>query len=83
LVRFPVVCPVCGGREELEARTPDEVLALLSCAIPECPRCGWAREEDGTSPVWGVYGEVYHAHLEGREVRQSLLDELGMGLEGP
>jgi hypothetical protein len=83
MVRFPVVCRVCGGHEELEARTPDEVLALMSCAIPPCPHCGWAREEDGTSPVWERYGEVYHAHMEGHEVKQSFLDELDRGIEGP
>ena len=80
MVGFPVVCPVCGTREELDARTADEVSVLMTCAIPSCPNCGWAREEDHDSPVWERFEPVYEARLEGEEVRQGLVDELSRGL---
>lgn len=79
MTNIPVVCPVCGAREELTARTPDEVKALLTCALPSCPQCGWAREEDRTSPVWERLDRVYLDHLEGREVSQAIVDRLGRG----
>lgn len=76
MASFPVVCPVCGAREELAARTPEEVKALVTCALPACPHCGWAREEDRSSPLWERLDSVYLAHLEGQEVSQALLDQL-------
>jgi rubredoxin len=74
------MCPVCGGREVLEARTPIEVLGLLGCALPACPTCGWAQEEDRSDPVWDRCGEVYAAHWKGEEVKQSRVDDLFRGL---
>jgi hypothetical protein len=80
MVGFPVVCPVCGAREVLDARTAEEVSALMTCAIPACPRCGWAREEDRDSPVWQRFSPVYEARLQGDEVKQGLVEELSRGL---
>jgi hypothetical protein len=67
---------VCGAREELKARTVEEVSALMTCALPACPVCGWAREEDHDSPVWDHFQAVYMERLDGGEVRQGLVDEL-------
>ncbi len=80
MVGFPVVCPVCGAREVLDARTASEVCALMTCALPACPTCGWAREEDHDSPVWERFDPVYEARFEGEEVRQGLVDEISRGL---
>ena len=80
MVNFPVVCPVCGRRDELEASTPDEVLGLLECALPCCPECGWQREEDHRSPVWYRFDQVYKEHTNGHEISQAMVDELSRGL---
>jgi hypothetical protein len=80
MVNFPVVCPVCGRREELEASTPDEVLGLLEHELPRCPDCGWQREEDHRSPVWDRFGEVYKEHMNGHSVSQAHVDHLSRGL---
>ena len=80
MVGFPVVCPVCGAREELKARTVGEVSELMSCALPACPVCGWAREEDHDSPVWDRFQPVYMERVDGGEVKQGLVDELSRGL---
>ena len=79
MTKVPVVCPVCGAREELTARTPEEVKALVTCALPSCPHCGWAREEDRSSPVWERLDRVYLAHLDGQDFNQSMLDRLERG----
>jgi hypothetical protein len=81
MVGFPVVCPVCGAREELEARTPQEVCSMMTCAIPACPNCGWAREEDRASPVWDRFEPVYGLAVDGREVKQSMVEDLAKGIE--
>jgi hypothetical protein len=80
MVDFPVVCPVCGAREELRARTVGEVSMLMACALPACPVCGWAREEDHKNPVWDHFQAVYTARLDGGEIKQGLVDELSRGL---
>ena len=80
MVYFPVVCPVCGRRDDLEASTLEEVLGLLECALPHCPDCGWQREEDHRSPVWDRFGEVYKEHMNGHLVSQALVDQLSRGL---
>ena len=80
MVGFPVKYPVCGAREELKARTVEEVSALMTCALPACPVCGWAREEDHASPVWDHFQAVYTARLEGCEIKQGLVDEISRGL---
>ena len=72
MVGFPVVCPVCGAREELDATTVSDVCTLMNC--------GWAREEDHESPVWEHFEPVFEARLEGEEVKQGLVDELFRGL---
>jgi hypothetical protein len=76
MARFPVVCPVCGNREEIAASTVNEVVSLLCCALPSCPTCGWAREEDAESPLWGSFAKVYNAHIQGEDIKQAWLDEL-------
>jgi hypothetical protein len=70
---------VCGAREELNARTVEEVTSLLTCAIPDCPECGWAREEDKADPGWERLAPVYDACVDGYEVKQGWVDELARG----
>jgi len=53
---------------------------LMTCALPACPVCGWAREEDHKSPVWDHFQAVYTARFDGGEVKQGLVDELSRGL---
>ena len=79
MVRLSVVCPVCGAREELECGNVDEVTSLLTCAIPPCPRCGWAREEDASDPKWRRLAPVFDASLKGWEIEESWVDELARG----
>jgi len=79
LVSLSVMCPVCGAREELEACTAEEITSLLTCAIPTCPACGWAREEDRSDPAWERLSPVYSAAVDGREVKQGWVDELARG----
>jgi rubredoxin len=79
MVGLNVVCPVCGAREELEACTVEEVTSLLMCAIPPCPTCGWAREEDKGDPGWARLSPVYTAAVDGRHIKQGWLDDLAHG----
>ncbi len=79
MVGLSVVCPVCGMREELEACSVKEVTSLLTCAIPPCPTCGWAREEDKGDPAWERLSPVFSAALDGREVEQVWVDQLARG----
>lgn len=79
MVGLSVVCPVCGTHEELEVRTAKEVKALLTCAIPPCPVCGWWREEDRSDPSWERLAPVYAAAVDGRDIKQGWLDELVRG----
>jgi hypothetical protein len=79
LVGLTVVCPVCGAREELEACSVEEVTSLMTCAIPPCPACGWAREEDGSDPTWERLSPLYTAAMEGRHIEQVWVDQLARG----
>jgi hypothetical protein len=79
MVGLAVMCPVCGAREELECGSVKEVTSLLTCALPPCPRCGWAREEDRADPRWKRLAPVYDATLMGREVKESWVTELVRG----
>jgi hypothetical protein len=79
MARLPVVCPVCDGREELAASTVNEVVSLLCCALPSCPECGWAREEDNAESAWDRLEDVYHAHVNGEEIKQSWVEDLTRG----
>ena len=76
MVGLSVVCPVCGTHEELEVRTTKEVKALLTCALPPCPVCGWGREEDRSDPSWERrYRDAYPAAFVKR------IPALGIGLD--
>lgn len=79
MVGLTVVCPVCGMREELRADCVDDVRSLLTCAIPPCPACGWAREEDRRDPHWDQLAPVYKAAVDGYEIKQGWVDELTRG----
>ncbi len=79
MVDLTVVCPVCGAREVLRPTTAEEVTSLLSCAIPPCPRCGWAREEDRSDPAWQRLAPVYAATVRGRDVEMGWVDRLARG----
>ncbi|UCC93006.1 MAG: hypothetical protein JSW25_10175 [Thermoplasmata archaeon] len=79
MVGLNVVCPVCGAEEEIEACTVEEVTSLLTCAIPACPACGWAREEDKGDPCWERLSPVFSAAIDGRHVEQGWIDELARG----
>jgi hypothetical protein len=79
MVGLYVVCPVCGAREEIEASCVKDVTSLLTCAIPPCPACGWAREEDRADPRWDRLSPVYTAVIDGYEIKQVWVDELTRG----
>jgi hypothetical protein len=66
-------------REEIEAECVEDVTSLLTCAIPPCPACGWAREEDRADPHWQQLTPVYTKVIDGYNVEQGWLDELTRG----
>ena len=79
MVGLSVMCPVCGAREVREACAAEEITSLLTCAIPPCPACGWAREEDEADPKWDRLSPVYSAAMDGRHIEESWVDQLAKG----